>query len=52
REFARRDRIVGMARLQALTVHEGIDYDMEVDTTSKDAATCAREIARLFEGPG
>ncbi|MDA8344179.1 MAG: chloramphenicol phosphotransferase CPT [Thermaerobacter sp.] len=53
REAARGDRIVGMARSQALIVHEGIDYDMVVDTTSTDAAACAQEIAaRVVEASG
>lgn len=47
REATRDDRIVGMARSQALIVHEGIDSDMVVDTTSTAAATCAQEIAAL-----
>ena len=45
RESARGDRIFGMARSQALIVHEGIDYDVVVDTTSNEVAACAHEIA-------
>jgi chloramphenicol 3-O phosphotransferase len=34
RERARGDRSIGMARVQAATVHVGVVYDIEVDTTS------------------
>lgn len=50
REAARGDRIIGMARSQARIVHEGIDYDLVVDTTSTDAAACAQEIAARVAG--
>lgn len=45
REAARGDRVPGMAAKQAAVVHEGVDYDLEVDTTSASAADCARVIA-------
>jgi chloramphenicol 3-O phosphotransferase len=45
REIARGDRARGMAALQADTVHDGVIYDLEVDTTDAEALTCAREIA-------
>ena len=45
RERARGDRIVGMAAKQAEAVHEGVAYDLEVDTTGTDAETCAAMIA-------
>ena len=45
RERNRPDRVSGMARLQALQVHEGIVYDLVVDTTAASAADCARTIA-------
>jgi chloramphenicol 3-O phosphotransferase len=45
REAARGDRVTGMARLQAESVHRGVAYDMEVDTSHRDAEACAREIA-------
>lgn len=45
REIARGDRVVGMARLQAETVHRGMTYDVEVDTTHAELLTCARTIA-------
>jgi chloramphenicol 3-O phosphotransferase len=45
REAGRGDRIGGMAAAQALTVHAGVDYDVEVDTTTCAATACARQIA-------
>ena len=45
REMARGDRVAGMARLQADLVHEGVTYDLEVDTTDTEALACARVIA-------
>lgn len=44
REQGRPDRVAGMARLQAETVHEGVRYDLVVDTTHDSAATCAQSI--------
>lgn len=34
-----------MAAAQAETVHRGVTYDLEVDTTHTEALTCARTIA-------
>jgi chloramphenicol 3-O phosphotransferase len=45
REAARGDRAAGMARSQADAVHRGVAYDLVVDTTHTDAASCARAIA-------
>ena len=45
RERSRPDRVRGMARLQAARVHEGIVYDLIVDTTATSAAGCARTVA-------
>ncbi len=45
REIARGDRPRGMAAAQAETVHRGVTYDLEVDTTHTEALTCARTIA-------
>ena len=47
REIARGDRVQGMAALQAEAVHEGVLYDVEVDTTHTEALACARAIAAL-----
>jgi chloramphenicol 3-O phosphotransferase len=45
REVARGNRIQGMAAMQAEMVHEGVSYDLEVDTTRTEALVCARTIA-------
>lgn len=45
REAARRDRTPGMAQSQATIVHQGVHYDLEVDTTASTAQACAAEIA-------
>ena len=45
REIARGDRISGMAASQAELVHEGVRYDLQVDTTHTEALDCARAIA-------
>lgn len=45
RETARGDRAPGMAALQADMVHEGVIYDVEVDTTHTESVECARVIA-------
>lgn len=44
REAARGDREPGMARRQATRVHQGIDYDLEVDTTGVEPATAVAPI--------
>lgn len=45
REVARGDRITGMAVSQADVVHQGVLYDLEVDTTHAESMQCARIIA-------
>ncbi|GAP46388.1 chloramphenicol phosphotransferase CPT [Streptomyces azureus] len=45
REIARGDRVRGMAASQAHLVHEGVSYDLEVDTTHAESLVCARTIA-------
>jgi chloramphenicol 3-O phosphotransferase len=45
REANRPDRVGGMAALQAATVHQGVLYDLLVDTTRTTAMDCARLIA-------
>jgi chloramphenicol 3-O phosphotransferase len=44
REAARPDRIVGMAESQAASVHQGVRYDVTVDTTDTPTQDCARVI--------
>jgi chloramphenicol 3-O phosphotransferase len=50
REAARSDRIPGMATSQAIAVHAGVVYDVEVDTTNCSASACARQIAEAVTG--
>ena len=45
REAHRADRVPGMARRQALSVHGGMRYDVDVDTTHRSPEDCARDIA-------
>jgi chloramphenicol 3-O phosphotransferase len=45
REIARGNRVVGMAAAQAELVHQGVVYDLQVDTTHIEALECARAIA-------
>lgn len=45
REIARGDRVRGMAAAQAEVVHEGVFYDLEVDTTRTESLACARAVA-------
>ncbi|GIJ11022.1 putative O-phosphotransferase [Micromonospora andamanensis] len=45
REIARGDRVRGMAAAQADSVHQGVVYDVEVDTTHTESIVCARTIA-------
>jgi chloramphenicol 3-O phosphotransferase len=48
RERARQDRTVGMAAIQADAVHEGISYDLEVDTAKNSVNDNAELIFRHF----
>ncbi len=45
REIVRGDRVTGMAASQANTVHQGVHYDLQVDTTHTEALACAHTIA-------
>jgi chloramphenicol 3-O phosphotransferase len=45
REIARGDRAGGMAALQADLVHQGVTYDLEVNTAKSESLTCAQTIA-------
>lgn len=42
---SRPDRTAGMARRQAERVHEGVVYDLVVDTTASSTIDCARRVA-------
>lgn len=48
REAARGDRGIGMAQQQALLVHQGIEYDIEVDTTHLSTTAAARPIVECL----
>jgi chloramphenicol 3-O phosphotransferase len=59
REAARDDRAPGIveggqgpAASQADLVHDGVRYDLEVDTTHASAIDCALVIAEFAMGPG
>ncbi|HST82508.1 MAG TPA: AAA family ATPase [Kineosporiaceae bacterium] len=55
RARARGDRPAGMARRQALTVHRGIAYDVEVDTgvlTTAEAAAVIADTLSQIHRPG
>ncbi|MGG7573906.1 chloramphenicol phosphotransferase CPT [Streptomyces sirii] len=49
REVARGDRTIGMAAAQADVVHQGVAYDLEVDTAQAESMECARAVAVLVE---
>jgi chloramphenicol 3-O phosphotransferase len=44
RESLRPDRVPGMAEFQAAVVHEGVAYDMTVDTSHTSPESCAATI--------
>lgn len=52
RERGRSDRIVGMARLQAEQVHQGVIYELVVDTTGASAEECASAVIAHLSGNG
>ncbi len=50
REIARGDRVPGMAQTQAEVAHEGMRYDVVVDTSRTESLACARVIAERVRG--
>ncbi len=44
REAARGNRIAGEARAQAGVVHQGVEYDLTVDTSTQSPEECARAV--------
>jgi chloramphenicol 3-O phosphotransferase len=50
RERQRSDRTIGMARKQAATVHQGVHYDIVVDTSHLTPDQCALEIVTWLAG--
>ena len=49
REASRADRIPGMALSQATIVHDGVRYDLQVDTTDCSPEECAAQIAERMD---
>jgi chloramphenicol 3-O phosphotransferase len=49
REIARGDRPIGMAASQAELAHQGVSYDLQVDTTHAEALECARAIVACVQ---
>ena len=49
RERARGDREIGLARWQYHRVHEGIEYDLELDTSTSTPLDSARRIKKAFQ---
>lgn len=48
REKARGDRSIGLARGQIATLHDGLAYDLELDTSRLSAMECAERIRDRF----
>lgn len=49
RAARRGDRALGMARVQQSYVHDGMTYDVELDTTATDSLPLAQQIKALVE---
>jgi chloramphenicol 3-O phosphotransferase len=49
RERQRGDRMIGLARWQYDRVHEGMTYDLELDTSSATPIECANLIKQKFD---
>lgn len=49
RERQRGDRMIGLARWQYDRVHQGIDYDLRVDSDSATPQECAQRIKARFD---
>lgn len=48
RERQRGDRMAGLARWQFQRIHQGIIYDLEIDTSSRTPLECAQAIKQRF----
>jgi chloramphenicol 3-O phosphotransferase len=48
RERARGDRSIGLARGQFATLHDGLTYDLRLDTSTQSALACAEKIRDRF----
>ncbi|GAB49331.1 putative chloramphenicol 3-O phosphotransferase [Mobilicoccus pelagius NBRC 104925] len=51
REARRGDRAPGMAAAQATSIHEGIDYDLEINTATGTPTELAQAVAARIAGP-
>ena len=51
RERKRGDRLIGLSRWQFPRVHQGIQYDFEIDTTDTDPKDVAVAIASALRVP-
>jgi chloramphenicol 3-O phosphotransferase len=51
RERDRGDRVEGLAAQQHPLVHDGVRYDLRVDTTSTSSLDCARSIVDALHAP-
>lgn len=51
REAARGDRVAGMAAAQASAVHEGVAYDLVVDTSQASPGECTQAILARVTAP-
>jgi len=49
RERARGDRETGIAAGQFQVVHRGVEYDLEIDTSSRSARECGIEIKQIVQ---
>lgn len=49
RELQRGDRMIGLARWQYDRVHQGIDYDLRIDSDSATPQECAQRIKARFD---
>jgi chloramphenicol 3-O phosphotransferase len=52
RERLRGDRQIGLAKEQRLSIHAGVAYDIEVDTSTATVAECAAAIKAMVEEAG
>jgi len=50
REVARGDRDIGLAKLQYDTIHEGVIYDISVNTLVNSPEQCAHQIIKSLAG--
>lgn len=51
RERGRGDRTIGMARQQAVVVHRGVEYDLELDSSDTSAEAAAETIRQTLVSP-